>query len=161
MPNTAFYYTDEGGRVYPKRILYFNVHRHQATVMNGAVFVVGQDERAAMDGREWIYDAVPVTADLQGVHIEGGDALMYVGKPEHEVDTPTSPRDTALRSSYLRMLDRVLDGVGPSVSAEWKRTTDPVPEHLVIDDALDESRPDPWEAAGHAYRAEFDLDQEA
>jgi hypothetical protein len=83
MPNAAFYYIEDERRVYPARILYLNVRRDSNTVMNCSVFVVGPGERDAMDGREWIFDPTIVTSDLRGVSIEGGDAVMYVGKSDH------------------------------------------------------------------------------
>ena len=155
MPNAAFYYEEEGARVYPEQILYLNVRRDPGTLMNCTVFVLREDELAVMHSREWIYKGLVVTSDLRGVCLEGGDALMYVGKAEHRVRSATSPRDVALRRSYLRMLDRVLDAVDPAIRAEYRQTTDPVPEHLVIDDSLDPHRPNPWEAAGHTFRPEL------
>ncbi len=155
MPNAAFYYEEEGARVYPEQILYLNVRRDPDTLMNCTVFVLREDELAVMHGREWIYNGLVATADLRGVRLEGGDALMYVGKAEHRVRSATSPHDVAVRKSYLRMLDRVLDSVDPAIRAEYRQTTDPMPEHLVIDDSLDPDRPNSWEAAGHSFRPEL------
>lgn len=143
MPNAAFYYEEEGHRVYPEKILYLNVRREPGTRMNCAVFVLPQDDLTVMHAREWIYDGVAVTTDLRGVHVEGGDALMYVGKPEHLVRSVANTGDVALRRSYLRMLDRALDAVDPAIRADYRQTTDHIPEHLVIDDALDPDRPGP------------------
>ncbi len=50
-----------------------------------------------------------------------------------------------------RMLDGVLNSLDPEVCAYYFATTDPVPEHLVIDDTLDLNRPNPWEAAGYDF----------
>ena len=151
MPNAAFYYVEQGRRVYPSRILYLNVRRDLSTLMNCAVFVVGPEERDAMNGREWIFDPTVITSDLRGVSIEGGDAVMYVGKPDHALPSSESNRDVVLRRSFLRTLFGVLDAGGPTVRDEWHRTTDSIPEHLVVDDRLDTSRPNPWELAGHAF----------
>ncbi len=155
MPNAAFYYEEEGARVYPERILYLNVHRDPGTLMNCTVFVLREDELAVMHSREWIYNGFVATTDLRGARLEGGHAVMYVGKAEHRVRSATSPRDVAVRKSYLRMLDHVLDAVDPAIRAEYRQTTDTMPEHLVIDDSLDPDRPNPWEAAGHGFRPEL------
>lgn len=154
MPNATFYYEEGGCRVYPEKILYLNVSPDPATLMNCAVFVLPQDDLALMHAREWIYDGVAVTSDLRGVRIKGGDALMYVGKPEHRVRSVTNTGDVALRKSYLRMLDRALDALDPAIGADYRRTTDPFPEHLVIDDALDPGRPSPSEVARRTIQRE-------
>ena len=49
------------------------------------------------------------------------------------------------------MIDRMLEGLGPTVRSDYLNATDPVPQHLVIDDVLDPDRPNPWEAAGHDF----------
>jgi len=151
MPNAAFYYIEDERRIYPPKILYLNVRRDPNTLMNCSVFVVGPGERDAMDGREWIFEPTIVTSDLRGVSIEGGDAIMYIGKSDHALQTSENSHNVALRRSFLRSLFGVLDAEGPSVRDEWQRTTDPIPEHLLVDDRLDASRPNPWEAAGHAF----------
>ena len=151
MPNSAFYYMEDERRIYPARILYLNVRRDPNTKINCSVFVVGSGERDAMDGREWIFDPTVVTSDLRGVNIEGGDAVMYVGKPDHALQSSENKRDVALRQSFLRSLFGVLAAEDPAVRDEWHQTTDPIPEHLVIDDNLDLNRPNPWEIAGHAF----------
>ena len=151
MPNAAFYYVEDERRVYPDRILYLNVRRDSNTLMNCSVFIVRSGERDAMDGREWIFDPTIVKSDMRGVSIEGGDALMYVCKPEYALQSFENSRDVALRRSFLRSLFGVLDGEDQPVRDEWHRTTDPIPEHLLVDDKLDKSRPNPWELAGHAF----------
>jgi hypothetical protein len=151
MPNAAFYYIEDEHRVYPPKILYLNVRRYSNTLMNCSVFVVGPGECDAMNGREWIFDPTIVTSDLRGVSIEGGDAMMYVGKSDHALQSSETSHDVALRRSFLRGLFGVLNAEGPSVRDEWQRTTDPIPEHLLVDDRLDDSRPNPWEAAGEAF----------
>ena len=152
MPNQAFYYEDEGKRVYPPKIIYLNVRPLPNALMNCAVFVVDFEQLKAMHAREWIYDPVKVTQDLRGMRIIGGEAIMYVGKPEHAVDQSSSPRGAAIRGSYLRILESALERAGSEWSAEFERSTDPVPKHLVIKDTLDPERPSPWVAAGHDYR---------
>ena len=140
MPNAAYYYGEEAGRVYPRRILYLNVRRDPHALMNGVVFVLAGDDLAAMNSREWIYDGVVVTSDLRDVQIEGGDALMYAGKPEHSLASAARPSEVGLRRSYLDLLAGVLDAAAPVVRSDYRATTDPVPEHLVIDDSLDPHR---------------------
>ena len=160
MPNAAFYYVEDDRRVYPARILYLNVCRDSDTLMNCSVFVVGPEQRDAMDGREWIFDPTIVTSDLRGVRVEGGDAVMYVGKSDHTLQTFENRQDVALRRSFLRTLFGVLDGEDQSVRDEWHRTTDPIPEHLLVDDKLDTSRPNPWELAGHVFPKSHDQEND-
>ena len=134
MPNETFYYRENGEAVYPRRILYLNVRRDPATLLNAVVFVVGPRELEELHAREWIYDARVVTGDLRGVTVEGGDAIMYVAKPEYVVRDVRDPREAAVRASYLRIVQDGLDRVDEAFRAEFARTTDPVPQHLVVED---------------------------
>ena len=158
MPNQAFYFERRGQRIYPAGVLYLNVRRAADTLMNCALFVLSESELRAMNDREWIYQCVRVNDVLRGVRVTGGDAIMYVARPEHLAAPASSPQQAAVRASYLRILERTLADVEPSFRAEFDATTDPVPAHLVVDDLLDPSRPNPWAAAGHDYRPDLQLD---
>ena len=151
MPNTAFYYVDEcGDCVYPEQIVYLNVRRAPGALMNCTLFVLNADELEVLNGREWIYEGVDVTADVRGLEVRGGPALMNVGRPEHAL-VPTDRGTAAIRGSYIAMFDRVLGELGPDIEQDYRSTTDPVPEHLIVDDVLDPDRPNPWKAAGHDF----------
>jgi hypothetical protein len=134
MPNETFYYREDGEAVYPRRILYLNVRPDPGTLLNAVVFLVNPRELEAMHAREWVYDARVVTSDLRGVTIEGGDAIMYVAKPEYLLPDARDPRDAAVRASYLRIVQDGLDETDEAFRAEFTRTTDPVPVHLVVED---------------------------
>jgi hypothetical protein len=151
MPNQAFYYVGNGKRIYPDKILYLNVRARPGALMNCVVFVVTREQLEAMHKREWIYEPTDVNSCLRGVRIERGNAIMYVGRRENLLRAGADPRTTAVRASYLRMLEHALERVDASFREDYRRTTDPVPEHLVIDDVLDPGRPSPWASAGHGY----------
>jgi hypothetical protein len=144
MPNRAFYYEDRGERVYPERIVYLDIRRDPASTLTAILFAVNREELAAMDSREWIYDRTSVTGDLRGVQLRGGEAVAYVGRPEHLVRDAESPQEVALRASYLSIIAAGLEARDADFRAEYERSTDPVPSHLVIDDRLDPYRPGPW-----------------
>lgn len=152
MPNEAFYYVDGDARVYPRKIVYLNVRAVPGACLNVMLFIVDEHELQAMHGREWIYDPVVVTPAVRDVRIEGGDAIMYVARDEHIVHDVSNRREAALRTSYLGILKSALDLAPPAFREEYGRTTDAVPEGLVIDDALDPDRPSPW--AGTTHRPE-------
>ena len=154
MPNQAFYYEEDGVRIYPEKILYLNVRLEPRALMNCVVFVLNSDELGAMDHREWIYNRHVVTGSLRGVRVEGGDAIMYVAREKHIVRGAKRPRDAAVRASYLQIVEHSLQKVDPVFRAEYEHTTDPVPERLVIKDTLDQDRPNPWASAGHNYNPE-------
>jgi hypothetical protein len=137
MPNETFYYVDGGDRVYPRRILYLNVRPDEATALNAIIFVADGNELAAMHEREWIYEPRVVTSQLRGVSIEGGDAIMYVAKPEYLVREPRDPRQAAVRASYLRIVRRGLAANDEAFRLEFERTSDPAPASLIVDDLLD------------------------
>lgn len=135
MPNEKFYFEEDAGdRVYPSRILYLNVRPDPGTLLNAIVFVAEPGELAELHRREWIYEPRVVTPDLRGVTIEGGDAIMYVALPEYIVAGAASPREAAVRASYLRIVDQGLAETDEAFREEFARTTDPAPSHLVIDD---------------------------
>lgn len=144
MPNRAFYFRRDGAAVYPEKILYLNVTPDRASVMNAMLFVVDAAELAAMHAREWIYEPQVVTSRLREVSIEGGDAIMYVARPEYVVAGASGPEEAAVRASYLRIVEDGLTRTEAGFRDEYLRTTDPVPERLVVDDALDPERPSPW-----------------
>ena len=134
MPNETFYFDDGGRRVYPSRILYLNVRPDAGTLLNAVIFVAEPEELAALHRREWIYEPRVVTADLRGVTVEGGDAIMYVALPEYVVHAAAERHEAAVRASYLRIVGAGLAQMDDAFREEFARTSDPVPEHLVIDD---------------------------
>lgn len=152
MPNSAFYFMDREERVYPENILYLNVRSEPSSSMNCVLFTVNQQELEAMHDREWIYDPVDVTANLSGVQVQGGRALLYVGRQDYLCRFVNTPRTSAIRSSYVRILDEALQKMNSDFQAEYKETTDPIPEHLVVEDMLDPDRPNPWANAGRDYQ---------
>ena len=152
MPNASFYFVEGGERIYPNKIAYLNVRPNPGTLMNCILFVVRDAELEAMHQREWIYAPTDVSLDLRGVRLDAGKAIMYIAKNEHRLIGATTRREAAVRQSYLRILERGLDQAAATFRAEYEATTDPVPTHLVIDDALDQDRPSPWAAAGSQYR---------
>lgn len=158
MPNQAFYYERSGERVYPERIVYLNVERERGALMNCVVFVIRKDELAAMDSREWIYDRTVVTNDLRDVIVQGGDAVMYVAREDCISPNTTSPREAAIRASYVRILDTALASLPADVRAAYERSTDAIPRELLIDDRLDPDRENPWAAAGKRHSPEAHLE---
>ncbi|MGH2628504.1 MAG: hypothetical protein ACRDHY_17850 [Anaerolineales bacterium] len=140
MPNRSFYYLEDGQRIYPEKILYLNVRPVPGALLNCVVFVVEAAELAAMHQREWIYHHPAATEELRGVRVEGGEALIYVARPEHLTRDAQIPRQAAVRASYLRILEEGLGGLGPAFQAEYERTTDSPPAHLVVEDVLDQER---------------------
>ena len=157
MPNEAFYYLEDDACIYPRNIIYLNVRRSPGALLNVMLFVVNDDELQAMHGREWIYDPLAVTADLRGVRVEGGDAIMYVARDQFLVRSTLQRRDAAIRATYLKIVRQALDNVTPAFRAEYEQSTDPLPGALVIDDTLDPDRHSPW--AGLGYKPERQIEE--
>jgi hypothetical protein len=154
MPNNAFYFDTDEGRIYPPLILYLNAHPEADSWINCSLFVVDDADLEALDAREWIYDRVVVNDLLEGVRVDGGDAVAYTCKDRYRVEPGSDPAQLALRRSFLSLLDAVLDGLDPTVRPDFLATTQDIPKHLVVDDDLDPERPDPWEAAGKDFTPE-------
>jgi hypothetical protein len=144
MPNSSFHARIDSGSMRPENILYLNIRRQKGSSVAGMLFVVSNSDLEGFDRREWIYDRADVSAELSGVRVEGGEAIAYVAKPEYVMRTPTSPNVAAVRASYLRILDEAFRDLGPEFRTAYERTTDPIPEGLVIDDFQDHSAPDPF-----------------
>jgi hypothetical protein len=137
MPNRTQWFKERGARVFPQQILYLNATKDSGPPMNAVVFVVAGDELAAMNRREWIYDAVEVTQALRGCAVTGGKAILYSAKAEHTLRGSGDTRKEAVRASYLRILAEGLEGLGEDFRSEYRRTTDDVPKDLVIEDEMD------------------------
>lgn len=144
MPNKAFYARTAEGPMRPENILYLNIRRRKGFSVAGMLFVVSNSDLEGFDRREWIYDRVDVGAELSGVRVQGGEAIAYSAKPRYVMRNPTSLKVAAVRASYVRILDEAFRGLGEEFRGAYERTTDAVPEDLVIDDFQDHSVPDPF-----------------
>ena len=80
MPNRTFFTRIGDESVFPREILYLNIRRAPEETMTGVVFVVSDDELAAYDRRESVYDRVAVADALRGVTVEDGEAWTYIGR---------------------------------------------------------------------------------
>ena len=58
---------------------------------------------------------------------------MYVGKPPFLFAGPASPRDAAVRRSYLRIRSGLSD-LGDDFRRTYERSTDPPPAANIVDD---------------------------
>lgn len=140
MPNRSFVFHDGGRWVTPEKIVYLNVEPDAGARLNGVLFVVTSEELAQFDRREWIYDRVDVRHQLADVRVEGGAAWAYTAKPEHVVERPVSPAQTAIRRTYLDILDQGHRDLGVAFTERYAATTEPVPPGLVIDDVRRDDR---------------------
>lgn len=138
MPNQSYYTLQGPARLTPRHILYLNIRPEAGSFVNGVLFVVTKAELEAFDAREWIYDRTPITNALQTPAITGGDAFVYVAKPEHVLREVASPEIAAVRASYLAIVASGLEGFDPDFRRDFERTSDAVPRHLVIDDRRDD-----------------------
>ena len=136
LPNTTFYTETPEGRLYPRSILYLNVRRQRGSVMNGMVFVVNPTELAAYDKREWVYERADVTADLD-VRVEGGHAFTYVCRPEYRRSSVRLRTEAAVLATYVDVVQNGLAQLGAQFREEYDRSSDPVPQHLVIGDRIE------------------------
>jgi cation transport regulator ChaC len=135
MPNSDFAFVDESGSwVMPERILYLNAARSEGRRMNGVLFVITENDLKMFDQREWIYKRVRVNDDLRGLAVLEGPAWIYVGKPEHCVHEPTDPRKTAIRRTYLDILNSGLNEMGSRFVDDYHSSTQSIPSRLVIND---------------------------
>ncbi len=151
MPNSAFYFEQNAARIYPDKIIYLNACPARA-LLNCVVFVLDASELEVLHRCEWIYDPIRVTESLRGVRIDGGDAILYSGRPEFHAGPVLNPLEGAIRASYITTLDTALNSIGAAFRTEYEQSTDPLPRHLVVDDRFDPERPNPWAATGLKYR---------
>lgn len=135
MPNRrGLFAVHDGVRMQPAEIIYLNVRPAPGAVVNGVLFVVDDRELAAFDRREWVYARERVNDALGGVVVEGGDAWLYTGLPEHVCDLSAPADQRAVRRSYVSIVTGALDEWGPAFRSRFMELSQPVPEHLVFDD---------------------------
>jgi hypothetical protein len=133
MPNRRFYADGSGPSFTPEHILYLNVRPDPDCSLNCVIFVVNKAELAAYDERESIYYRVDITHDLD-IDVQGGRAYIYVCRPEHCLSEVESPERAAVRATYLRIVEDGLSAFSDEFRRHYVESTDPVPEHLVIQD---------------------------
>lgn len=135
MPNDRTFYTESpAGHMYPDKILYLNVRRMPGSATNGILFVVGPEDLAVFDQREWIYDREDITDELRSVTVRGGRGFTYVAKSGYRLSSAASPEQAAVRLSYLEILEAGFADLGDSFRIGYEKSSDPVPEHLIIAD---------------------------
>lgn len=135
MPNRSFYEPTAHGEFTPLNIIYLNVTPSPHETVNGVLYLVDAEELEAFDRREWVYSRRPIKQELVGINVQGGQAFVYIGKPEWLLDPDNTAREqAAIRRSYLHMVEEGLNTLGPAFRASYERSTDPVPSQLVFSD---------------------------
>jgi hypothetical protein len=137
VPNSKYYAETTEGRIYPRSILYLNVQPDPGAAVNGVIFVVSRAELLEFHKREWIYDPVEIAQSfhvLGGVRVQGGPAYFYVAQAQYRSSGVQSIAEAAVRSSYLRIIEDGLAGLGPEFRLAYERSSDAPPPHLVIED---------------------------
>lgn len=130
VPNSGKY-VDESGST-PLNIIYLNVRRAPGHV-NGLLYVVSAAELAAFDRREWVYDRLAISGMLGDLAVDGGEAWMYVAKPDFIAQAPRRPV-FALRQTYLDIVEKGLTELGSEFRSGYEASTDLAPQDLVIQD---------------------------
>jgi gamma-glutamylcyclotransferase (GGCT)/AIG2-like uncharacterized protein YtfP len=131
-PNDRYFYQDGDGRHYPASIIYLNVVPDRGSI-NGLVYAIDAQDLPGFDRREFTYSRVDVREQLD-VAVEGGPVWMYVGKPPFLFAGPASPRDAAVRRSYIRIVESGLSDLGQDFRIEYDASTDPPPLANIVED---------------------------
>jgi cation transport regulator ChaC len=134
MPNRSFFERTVDGDFTPLNIIYLNVTPAVGRRMNGILYIISEEELALFDQREWIYDRHAIEPFLRGVQVEGGEAYVYQAKPEWLLSPERDRSWAALRRSYIEIVERGLEELGPEFRQKYDESTDPVPAHLVFAD---------------------------
>jgi hypothetical protein len=138
-PNRTFFFiTRAGDRCCPENILYLNIQPGN-TLLNGMLYVMTDLDIAEFDRRENAYDRIDITAQLRGVEVRGGPAYVYVGKPESVLRKLRGPEHTAVRKTYIDIVENGLRDLGPEFRAAYEASTDPPPPPNIIKDLLEDS----------------------
>ncbi len=142
-PNTRFRFKHRDGAVLiPDHILYLNVHPAETSI-NGVVYWVSPQELEAFDRREAVYSRIEVRPERwqpprpESAHLRDAPVYMYVGKEPYVLRTPLNEiesRQAAIRRTYVEILEQGLQEVGSAFAAEFRRTGEPAPSHLIIQD---------------------------
>jgi cation transport regulator ChaC len=131
-PNDRFFYLEDGRRHYPANIIYLNVVP-AVGLINGLIYLVDEQDLPGFDRREFTYSRVEVR-DRLDITVTGGPVWMYVSKPAHLFAGPASPREAAVRRSYLQIVESGLANLGQEFRSGYERSTDPPPAGNIVDD---------------------------
>jgi cation transport regulator ChaC len=138
MPNTGknqkFYYFESKTKVYPDNILYLNIRKDDKLMVNGCLYIIKKDEIKLFDAREWIYDRVDITSQIENITIKNGSAWAYKGKIPYIMNTVKSTKVAAIRNSYINIVESGLKEMDKKFNDDYIKSTDKYPEQLVIDD---------------------------
>ena len=112
---------------------------------NGVLVEVSEPELDRLDLREMRYDRLDVTDQVEGA--SGFDRVVtYVGKPE--VHFPRPPDGAVVMRSYVEVVERAFDALGPGeLDAFWRSTDRPpveVVEAVLVRDEIPPGNPRDW-----------------
>jgi hypothetical protein len=136
-PNDRFFYVSEGTRHYPKNIVYLNIARSPRDVMNGVLYVISNQDLLGFDERESVYDRVDVGDQLTDLAVVNGPVWAYVGKPAYVLSQFASPADTAIRKSYIEIVEEGLLEFDEAFRTGYRQSTDVPPPENIVDDRLE------------------------
>ena len=136
-PNDRYYFLQaDGKRCYPANIVYLNIAPCEGR-LNGVLYIVSEEELVGFDRREVYYSRVDITPQLTDVEVKGGRAFVYVGKPEFTLGHPATVGHAAIRRSYVDIVDRGLQELGPAFREAYLQSTGELPAGCIIDDRMD------------------------
>jgi hypothetical protein len=133
MPNRSFYEDRHGQEMTPENIVYLNISRAPGLRTNGLAYTLETEELALFDKREWIYDRITVT-DQVDLKVKGGNLVVYLGKPEYMVPAKCDIEKAAIRKSYLDIVEKGLAQLGEAFRTEYLASTDTPRAELIIND---------------------------
>lgn len=151
MPNSSFFYLEGNKRIYPENIVYLNATPSNTNFMNAMLFVINKCALEKINQREWIYSLQPVIPFIESSPLLQIEAMMYVGRNEYITTKCTHPYHTAIRSSYVQLVEQALSLTDTIFQNQFYQTTSDIPSNCLVDDILDSSRPNPWALAGFDY----------
>lgn len=135
--NNQFYFVKAAGeRCYPANIVYLNIYRVDTSV-NGVIYIISEAELAGFDRREWPYDRVNIAGDLIDCEVRGGPVWAYAAKREHVLAAPLPAEQTAIRASYIRIVEGGLEELGPAFRQRYVSSTDAPSPSMIVEDHRD------------------------
>jgi hypothetical protein len=129
---TYYFERPQGGKCFPRNILYLNIEPADS-FLNGVVYLLNESDLPGLDEQEAVYKRERVKPEGLAADLRSLTIYTYAGVSPYILKGTPIVEEAAIRASYLRIVDKGLNELGPDFRQEYLRSTDPTP-NVVIDD---------------------------
>jgi hypothetical protein len=111
--------------------IYLNITEQKGTAMNCVLYLVTEQEIAAMDLYEFGYERIDVTEKITEYNFEGGKVYAYKATPEYLYDSEKTKGVTVIPQDYVDLVTKACDSIGSGFRKEYDASTSTLNLELV------------------------------